>query len=54
MKRSTAMISAAINSYQKEVKRLKSCSPDWKPISLKEYMREYHNKLESKSSRKVS
>ena len=48
MKQSTAMISAAINSYQKEVKRLKSCSPDWKPISLKEYMRDYQKKAGNK------
>jgi len=42
------MISAAINSYQKEVKRLKSCSPDWKPISLKEYIQGYNKKPDKK------
>jgi len=50
MKQSAAMATAAFNSYQREVKRLKSCSPEWKPISLKEYIQGYHKKARYKNS----
>lgn len=48
MKQCEAMI-AALNSYKRDVKRLKSCSPDWKPIPLKEYIKRYYNKDGSKN-----
>jgi hypothetical protein len=50
MKRSEVSV-LALNSYKREIKRLKSCSPDWKPISLKEYTQEYNKKIEDKNIR---
>jgi hypothetical protein len=38
----------ALNSYKKEVERLRNCSPDWKPIPLKEYIQQYFKKAEQK------
>ena len=48
MKRNTAM-NEALSSYQRDVRRLKSYSPDWKPISLKEYIQSYHKKSREKN-----
>jgi hypothetical protein len=50
MKQSEVMVTA-LNSYKREVKRLKSCSPDWKPIPLKEYIQRYYKKPEGKNTR---
>jgi len=50
MKQSPAIISAALSSYQRKVKRLKNCSPEWKPISLKEYIQGYHKKARYRNS----
>lgn len=38
---------SAINSYLREVERLKNFSPEWKPISLKKYIQEYQRRLKA-------
>ncbi|MCX6731067.1 MAG: hypothetical protein NTZ55_04410 [Candidatus Roizmanbacteria bacterium] len=48
MKQNEVSVSA-LNSYKREIKRLKSCSPEWKPISLKEYVQEYQKRSEVKN-----
>jgi len=49
MKHSDMMIQA-LQSYRREVKRLKSCAPDWKPIPLEEYIQRNFKKSGNKRS----
>lgn len=50
MKQDKAM-AVALNSYKRKVKLLKSCSPEWKPIPLKEYIQRYHKEMGDKITR---
>lgn len=49
MTKSEAMISAH-KLYNKEVQKLKSFSPEWKPISFKKYIIEHQRKKQAKGS----
>lgn len=37
-------MTSAVNSYHRDMKRLKSVSPEWKPVSLKKYVEEFQKK----------
>jgi hypothetical protein len=42
------LIESALRSYNRSIKKLKECSPDWKPISFEEYTEIYCKKLPNK------
>ncbi len=42
------LIDSALRSYNRDIKKLKECSPDWKPISFEEYTQIYCKKLSNK------
>lgn len=45
-----SMMAEALSSYERDIKRLKNCSPDWKPIALKEYILDYKKNTKNKTN----
>jgi hypothetical protein len=45
MKTTSSLLSQALRSYERDVKRLKNASPSWKPIPFKDYVDQYAKEI---------
>gem|GEM_PF-3843080 len=41
-------LNLALALYKRQMKRLKNISPEWKPISLKEYINQYYKRTHTR------